>query len=252
MRRLMGLFAVLVAVLIAPSVAYAQVTAPPGSYSFQLQARGEADVYEALGAVGRCRILTAGTFNTDAVVYTDQNQTTRSTTLTVAGYAPTIALDSSGSCKWYAPTGTDSFDVIVYIDSGTYAGLRARVDGVTRQSLKQARFTRAYPYRVKSIPFTQNTNTQTSTVQLPAGAVVTAAVVEVTTAATGSVSFGAASPLSLTSFCNAVGTTTAGFAICSMALSVNVGSAAVALQYQTSNTAVSGFLSVFYVTQGGN
>ena len=249
MRRVMGFLAVLAAVLMVPGLAGAQITTPGSSYSFLVQARGEADVYETVSG-GRCRILTAGTFNTDATVYTDSNLTTAATTLTVAGYSPTIALDSTGTCKWYG--SATSYDVIVYIDSGTYAGLRTRADGVTRQAVKMVKFNRSTPFRVKSIAFTQNTNTQNSSVQLPAGAVVTAAVVEVTTAATGSVSFGAASPLSLTSFCNAVGTTTAGFAICSMALSVNVGSSALGLQYQTSNTAVSGFLSVFYVVQGGN
>ena len=194
--------------------------------------------------------MTAGTFNTDATVYTDSNLTTAATTLAVVGYSPTIALDSTGTCKWYG--SATSYDVIVYIDSGTYAGLRTRADGVTRQAVKMVKFNRSTPFRVKSIAFTQNTTPQISAVQVPAGAVVEAATVEVTTAAAGSVSFGAGTPLTLTSFCNAAATTTAGFQVCSTTLAINVGSAAVAIQYQTSNTAVTGFLSVFYILAGGN
>ena len=250
MRKVIGGLLLLLT-LGVPVLAGAQVTAPGAQYSFAVQARGESDVYETI-STGRCRILTAGTFNTDATVYTDGNLGTAATTLTVASYAPTIALDSTGTCKWYAAAASTSFDVIVYIDSGTYAGLRARVDGVTRQGIKQVHFSRAYPYRVKSIPFTRNTAAQTSAVQLPAGAVVTAAVAEITTAGTGSVSFGAGTPLTVTSLCNAASTTTAGFVVCSTGLALNVGSSAIALQYQTSDTAVTGFLSVFYLQSGGN
>ena len=251
MRRLMGWFAALAVVLIVPALASAQVTTPGTQYSFQLQARGEADVYETIGAVGRCRILTAGTFNTDATVYTDQNLATAATTLTVAGYAPTIALDSTGTCKWYASAA--SYDVILYVDSGSYAGLRSRVDGVTRQGIKQIRLNRSSASRVKSIPFIQNTAAQTSTVQLPAGAVVEAASVEVITAAGGaSVSFGAGTPLAVTSFCNAQTTGTAGFFVCSGTLGLSTGSSAISLQYQTTNAAMNGWLSVFYTQSGGN
>lgn len=252
MGRLMWVLALLTALMIVPGLAQAQVTTVDGSRSFVIQARGESDVYEVVNQ-GRCRVLTTGTFNTDATIYTDSAQTTLATTLTVAGYSPTIALDTQGQCKFYAPTSVQTVDVIIYIDAGTYAGMRTRVDGLTRQSLKQAVFVRSYPYRVKSISFTQNTITQTSSIQLPAGAVATAAVVEVTTAAAGStVSFGAAAPLAVTSFCNAQTTATAGFFVCGTGLSGNVGSSAIALTYQTTNNAIAGFLSVFYVSSGGN
>mgnify|MGYP001570931306 FL=1 len=252
MRKVIGLLALLVSLITFPGLSLAQqVTAAHERYSFVAQAVGDDGV--ALGAVGRCRILTAGTFNTDATVYSDQNRTTAATTLTVTGYSPTIAMDAAGACKWYAPQSIASVDVIVYIDSGSYAGLRARGDGVTRQGLKAVQLNRGSPSRVKSIPFTRNTTTQVSTVQLPAGAMAEAATIEVTTAAAGgSVSFGAADPLTVSSFCNAQSTATAGFSVCSGTLALSTGTSAIALRYQTTAVDAAGFLNVFYVVAGGN
>ena len=252
MLKALGIIAALDALLAVPGVAKAQVTEPGQGYAFQVQARGESDVYEVI-TTGRCRILTAGTFNTDATVYTDGNLSTAATTLTAAGFAPTIALDATGTCKWFMPTGTNSADVIVYIDSGSYAGLRSRIDGVTRTGLKQALFTRNSAYRMLSIPFRQNTSTITSTTKVPAGAVVQAASVEVTTAVgAATVNFGAATPLTPTSFCSAASAASAGFVLCSTTLSTMVGSTALALQYSTTASAVTGFLNIFYLITGGS
>ena len=50
MRRVMGFLAVLAAVLMVPGLAGAQVTTPGSQYSFLIQARGEADVYETISS----------------------------------------------------------------------------------------------------------------------------------------------------------------------------------------------------------
>ena len=253
MRWWLSVLTLLIGLTLLPSLAAAQVTAPPQQYAFQVQAVGENPVYETI-TTGRCRVLTAGTFNTDApTIYTDANLSTAATVLTAAGWAPTIALDSSGTCKWFAATGTNTFDVIVYIDSGAYAGLRMRVDGVSRTGLKQARFDRSTPVRVLSIPFLKNTSTQTSTTKLPAGASLIGAEVEVVIAvASSTVSFGAATPLVGTSLCNAQQTITAGFWNCNASPGVDTGTAAIALTYITSNHNIAGFLNVSYLQHGGN
>lgn len=252
-RRLVTLALALIAAAVLPlTPVVAQITAPPQQYAFQLQVRGEDPVYESI-TTGRCRILTAGTFNTDATVYSDANLATAATTLAVANYNPTIAFDSTGTCKWFAPTGTNSFDVIVYVDSGPYAGVRARVDGVTRTGLKTVHVDRSSAVRYLSIPFTKNTGTQTSTTKLPAGAVVQSAEVEVTAAvASGTVSFGAASPFAGTAFCNAQSAAVAGFFNCGVSGGVDVGTTSIALTYITSNHNVTGLLNIAYTQHGGN
>lgn len=227
---ILGLFAALLAVL--PTVpAHAQ--GGPRHFLSVVGDNGEA----VTG--GRCRVHGVG-LQTDLTIYANQ-------TLATTKVNPT-ALSSTGQCDWYLAAATDAVDVVVYIDSGPYKGARVRVDNLTRGGQKKVTVTRASPSKTVTVPFTQNTSTQTTVFTLPAGALVTHAIAEVrTNVAASTVTVGETGGTT-TSICNAASAATAGFVSC--APTAFTVATTRTITYSTSNHAINGYIHVYYVEAG--
>lgn len=145
--------------------------------SFRLDIRGDTD--EVI-VDGRCRILTAGA-QTDATIYTTG-------TLATAATNPLTIDSSAGTCTWYAPSTTTSFDAIVAVTAGPFKGSVQRVDNVTRAGQKKVVVSRSLGLKayMVTIPVNATANTISSGITLPAGTMLTHATLETTTAVAAS------------------------------------------------------------------
>ena len=230
------------------------VAVGPGSAqqttSFFLQAIG--DNNEEITS-GRCRINTAGT-NTAATIYSDGALSSTATN-------PITMNTSTGLCTFYLPSGTSAVDAILLIDGGPYKGARVRVDNVTRGGQHTVRVPRQHSVKIIAIPFSQTTGnvpTTSTTATLPGGALITNAVVQVTSAAS---QFGARIDVGTTatshgtsgtgSLCSSARIDQAQFVSCdtaSQALPARTTNWSVT--YSTSGHSASGFIWIAYIETG--
>lgn len=192
---------------------------------------------------GRCRFLTAGT-NTNLTLYTTRTLATTKTN-------PVTVDTTTGTCEAYLPDATDTIDVIVYVDGGSYKGSGVRADAVSRTSRKNLVVSHAGLKRL-AVPFslTASASTTSSTYTLPAGARVTHAIVETTSLVAASTANIALAGIQ-GSLCSATSTAAVGFAACN--LDGNAGtvvSANAAVTYNTQAHDSAGFAHVFYVLAG--
>ena len=195
---------------------------------------------------GRCRFLTAGT-NTNLTIYTNRTLATTTTN-------PATIDTTSGACEAFLPDATDTIDVIVYVDGGSYKGAVHRADAMSRTSIKKIVVAGSGGLKHIAIPFpAASASAQSSTLTLPRGALITRVLAETTTAV-------ATSTTNLTSadsgagtfsgrLCNAVTTGAVGFADCAPATLLMADSSS-ALRVHNTNHETGGFFHVYYVLPG--
>src|SRR3990167_210072 len=189
---------------------------------------------------GRCRFLTAGA-NTNLTLYTTRSLATTKTN-------PVTIDTTTGVCKAFLPLGTDTIDVIVYVDGGSFKGSDRRADAVSRTSRKNIVVSHS-ALKHLAVPFsaTASTSTTTTTYTLPPGARAQAAIIETTTAVAAS---GINVNLAGTQggLCSDASTAVVGFAACNLdGSSGNVLTANAAVTLHNQNHPSEGLAHIWYV-----
>ena len=195
---------------------------------------------------GRCRFLTAGT-NTNLTIYTNRTLATTTTN-------PATIDTTSGACEAFLPDATDTIDVIVYVDGGSYKGAVHRADAVSRTSIKKIVVAGSGGTKHLAVAFpAASASRQTSTVTLPRGALVTRVVAETTTAVAASTINLSSADAAVTSsdnrLCDAVSTAAVGFAFCSPSQFL-VADASAAFTIHNTSHETGGFFHVYYHLAG--